>query len=630
MSNENNTNKDVANSLSKYADYGNKGTNAILDSANQINKWYAEQLNKISEGEVPASRLETNIDDTSEELENVENEIVSKIETKVDDYNELQTNNKSNINIVKNTVRISTKASNLEVDSESDNNNELFENDAELEEIQEIPINKFSKLPKKISTVIKGVKLINNTTNKVIKTGKSINTGMNEGGFKSFENSSSKIMTKPIKKVINKATNKATNLVIKDTKKVVSNLRTKVVQKATNTNVREKVVQKTANTLVRITKLLAKLVTDALKLIISMLPEMAPVIIIIVIVAAFCSLFGVSTSEGTIGKYEEYMINTQNEYNKSTVEFYNQGKVVEGTIEGKGMINWRAPLSIIQMLNGNLTFDGAEKELLNSFKKAELFEKVTDVSYTYEKNVEITDINGNKTIQKQTVTETKKVVSNPSLDDFINWCNNNFSVINKYKNKKKLKYDSKQTKFTDNEIEQIKILYNSNSFFDLFSDNFKNNYAYSCVNIGDEQLQAIYNEFLKNAGRRYLMDHSNLKYDECMEYYDCSSWVIHCLAHCGIKTIPNTGAQGIYYNYCNPISVSDRKGGDLIFLKDTYDNGEPGSISHIGIYMGELTINGETTEWVIDTGGNPSGVRIRRYDNGWWNGSNFYGFARLK
>ena len=148
--------------------------------------------------------------------------------------------------------------------------------------------------------------------------------------------------------------------------------------------------------------------------------------------------------------------------------------------------------------------------------------------------------------------------------------------------------------------------------------------------IEDENLQAIYNEFLKNIGTPYLMDHSNLSHTECMEYYDCSSWVIHCLAHTGIITIPNTGAQGIYNGYCNPINVSDRKGGDLIFLKDTYDTGEPGSISHIGIYMGTLTINGETAEWVIDTGGNPSGVRIRKYTDGWWNGPNFYGFARLK
>ena len=52
-------------------------------------------------------------------------------------------------------------------------------------------------------------------------------------------------------------------------------------------------------------------------------------------------------------------------------------------------------------------------------------------------------------------------------------------------------------------------------------------------------------------------------------------------------------------------------------MKDTYDTGEPGSISHVGIYMGELTINNETAEWVIDTGGNPEGVKIRKYNNGW-------------
>ena len=94
--------------------------------------------------------------------------------------------------------------------------------------------------------------------------------------------------------------------------------------------------------------------------------------------------------------------------------------------------------------------------------------------------------------------------------------------------------------------------------------------------------------------------------------------------------IPNTGAGGLYKYYCNPVSVSDRKAGDLIFLKDTYGDFEPGTITHVGIYMGQLTINGETAEWVIDTGGNPSGVRIRKYTNGWWNGTNFYGFGRLK
>ena len=68
MSNENNENKDIANSLSKYNDYENKYTNLIFDSANAINNWYANQLNKMSESEISSSRLETNVDNTIAEL----------------------------------------------------------------------------------------------------------------------------------------------------------------------------------------------------------------------------------------------------------------------------------------------------------------------------------------------------------------------------------------------------------------------------------------------------------------------------------------------------------------------------------------------------------------------------------
>ncbi len=589
MANENNnSNKDIANSLSKYSDYTNKGTNLVLDSANAINKWYSEQLNKITESDIKSNRLETSIDNSTDEIKNTINQPETKLETKVDNYNELQTNNSNNIQKIINTdnSRIKTQVS---------NNRTIVDDVGNTENIDNIENNnlenkytKKGKIPKRIATAIKGAKFINNTANKVVKDGKTINTSLNEGGLKGFENTSSRIMTKPVKKVANKVTEKATNLVAKGTKKVVKKVGTKVVQKTTHL-------------MIKLMQLIIKLIASVMKLILSMLPEIAPVIIILVVIVAFCSFFGLGMSEDTKKNYEQFMISVQDEYDKQTVEYYNQGKIVQGTIEGKGFINWKAPLSIIQMLNGDLVFDNAEKELLNSFKSAGLYEKISEETYTYEKTIEETDRNGNKTTKKQTVTETKKIVSNPSLNDYINWCNNNFSKINKYKKDKKLKYDSKQTKFTDSEVEQIKLLYNSNNFFDLFSGSFKERYAYLSVSIGDEQIQAIYNEFLKNIGVRYLMDHSNLKYDECMNYYDCSSWVIHCLAHCGIITIPNTGAQGIYNGYCYPISVNDRKAGDLIFLKDTYDTGEPGSISHIGIYMGELTINGKTTEWVIDT-----------------------------
>jgi len=141
--------------------------------------------------------------------------------------------------------------------------------------------------------------------------------------------------------------------------------------------------------------------------------------------------------------------------------------------------------------------------------------------------------------------------------------------------------------------------------------------------ITDSQVKAIYEEFVKNKGKKYIQDHSNLNYDKCMDYYDCSSWTIHCLAHAGVKKLPDSTAAGLY-TFCDKVDVNDRKPGDLIFLQNTYTTG----ISHVGIYLGKFTVDGETAEWITDTGGNKSGGV--KYNNGWWNGEHFYAFGRLK
>lgn len=595
--------KDIAKSLNKYTDYAHKGTNLVLNSAESINKWYATQLDKITECDTDVSRIETGVDNAVES----NNISEKKISTKVKQYNEIQTNQRNNKNVVAKVSKIQTTSKNDEKKLEKQ-------------------IDKL-KLTKKISTAIKGAKTINNITQRMIKTGKDISTGLNENGTIAFQESSTRIMTKPIRKAFNKTTNKITKKTAKSTKKFAKKIYTKVNKKITQ-KVEQQVISKVNNVMIKVIKLISKLMAKVGEMVISMLPQIAPVLIIIIIIATFCNFFGIGMSEDTKKSYEKYMISTQKSYDQVTVEFYNAGKIVDGTIEGKGMIDWRAPLSILQMLNGELTFDSTETSILEKFKDAGLYEQIRDETYSYEKETDKVDEKGNKI--KETITDTKKVVKNPTLNDYITWCNNNFDVINEYKINKGLDVDKNQKAFSNNEIEQIKMLYSSNSFFELFSSEFKTTYAYLNVNIGDEQLKAIYEEFLKNVGKRYLMDHSNLKYDECMDYYDCSSWVIHCLAHTGIITITNTGAQGIYNGYCYPVDANDRKAGDLIFLKDTYDTGVPGSISHIGIYMGTLTIDGVTDEWVIDTGGNPSGVRIRKYNNGLWNGTNFYGFGRLK
>ncbi len=422
--------KDVANSLSEYSNTINKGTNIALDSVNQINKWYEKQVEKIIEGNTQNSRLETNIDNNIvEETE----EKINKLQTKVEGYTEIQTNNKKSNVTNQNISRLKTQ-------KEDETLEDTIKNEEEVKELG----NKKGKINSKISTAIKGMKFINNTANKFIKTGKTLNTATNEGGLKSFEKSSSRIMTKPAKKVAEKVTSKLG----KETKKVVKKQG-------------KKLVKKTVNVVEKATKIVAKLVAESMKMILSMLPSIAPIIIIILIIAAIGNFFNFKTS------------------------------------------------------------DEAD--------------------------------------------------------------NINFDEISSY-----------------------------------------------MIQIDDPNLQAIYNELLKNMGKPYLMDHSNLSYDTCMDTYDCSSFVIHCLAHTGIKTIPNTGASGLYSDYCNPVEVNNRQAGDLIFLKDTYDTGTPGGISHVGIYMGTLTIKGETAEWIIDTGGNPEGVKISKYNNGWWNGSNFYGFGRLK
>lgn len=429
MANDNS--KDIANSLNKYTDYTHKGTNLLLDSAENINKWYAEQLNKITESNVDTSRIETGVVYNVGQGNNDKKQ--REISTKLKQYNEIQTNQDNKENLMKN-IKIQTI-------KENDDKN-ILENKLNTS--------------KGFKTSVKGVKLINNTSQKIIRTGRDISAGLSESGTTTFKTTLNRIMTKPIKRVASNGSKKVTKGTIKYTKKI-----TKKIGKGIKNKFGKKVISQGANVMVKLMKFIAKMMADSAKMISAMLPQIAPIIIIIVIVAA-------------IGK------------------FLNFKNTKEAT---------------------NINFD---------------------------------------------------------------------------------------------EISELMIV------------------------IDDEKIQAIYNEFLKNIGTPYLMDHSNLNYTECMDYYDCSSWVIHCLAHTGIITIPNTGAQGIYNGYCYPVDVSDRKAGDLIFLKDTYDTGEPGSISHIGIYMGTLTINGETAEWIIDTGSNPSGVRIRKYTDGWWNGQNFYGFARLK
>lgn len=97
---------------------------------------------------------------------------------------------------------------------------------------------------------------------------------------------------------------------------------------------------------------------------------------------------------------------------------------------------------------------------------------------------------------------------------------------------------------------------------------------------------------------------------------DCSSFVCYVYTKAG-KNMPRTTAQGIYDQYCTPISPSEAKAGDLIFFQNTYNCSE--TITHVGIYCG----NGV----MLEEGG--SHVQYVNCSSSYWQ-SHFYAYGRVK
>ena len=126
----------------------------------------------------------------------------------------------------------------------------------------------------------------------------------------------------------------------------------------------------------------------------------------------------------------------------------------------------------------------------------------------------------------------------------------------------------------------------------------------------DITVKALFNEAEKHIGKRYVFGANG------PNNFDCSSFVCWSFTHSGVKNMPRTTAWGIYKTYCNPVSPSEAKAGDIIFFKNTYDSGSP--ISHVGIYAG----NG-----MMIHAGDP--IRFVSINTPYWR-EHFYGFGRVK
>ena len=126
----------------------------------------------------------------------------------------------------------------------------------------------------------------------------------------------------------------------------------------------------------------------------------------------------------------------------------------------------------------------------------------------------------------------------------------------------------------------------------------------------DVTVKALFNEAKKHIGKRYVFGANG------PNNFDCSSFVCWSFTHSGVKNMPRTTAWGIYKTYCNPVSPSEAKAGDIIFFKNTYNSGSP--ISHVGIYAG----NG-----MMIHAGDP--IRFVSINTPYWR-EHFYGFGRVR
>lgn len=188
-------------------------------------------------------------------------------------------------------------------------------------------------------------------------------------------------------------------------------------------------------------------------------------IILLCAVALITSIFGMNGSETSIQKYEEYMISVQQQYDKQVDDWIidNPEGIVIGVRGDYGRIDWRVPLSVIQATGAKLEFDFSEQILLKAFADAGLLEKHTETEQ------EIIEVDEN---DKEVVKKIKVLtITNAGYDEYMQWCKSNYGVIQMFMGAKGV-YEG-ETEFTSDQMQIIDSLNSSDSFFDMFSDAFK-------------------------------------------------------------------------------------------------------------------------------------------------------------
>lgn len=301
------------------------------------------------------------------------------------------------------------------------------------------------KVSKVATAVSKSGEKVSKAGRTIVRTSRELNKAMSEDG-----SGTDYINEKITRKIKTKTTDKLR----KSTKKAASKAGKKISQ-----TLGKKLLQVAKTVVMKLIKMLISLLAATAEFII-------PLALILIIIIAVCSIFGSTMSESSLNSYKEYLDSIQEEYDKKVDDFLeeNPDGIVFAVDGSYGRIDWRIPLSIMQGTGAELEFDQTEKDLIQKFKSEGLLEK----HEVLEQKVEETDDEGN------TVESTIKVlvITNSMYEDYMDWCKDNYSYISDFNKTKKVS-EGTDTFFSNDQLDMIEMLYQSDFFAEFLGNNFK-------------------------------------------------------------------------------------------------------------------------------------------------------------
>lgn len=394
--------------------------------------------------------LKTSENETNQQQEANNKEVNSRLKTSenTQEKENIQEENKTE----EFTSRIKTNVnnSNDNKSSEGTQKNEAIGNDEEKTKVSKLKtsaskiLQKTFKFNDNQGKVSKTITVMSKTGSKLSKTGRTITRTSRELN-KAISNDGT-----GTEYINDKIGRKVKTKAYKITKKGANKIKKKF-----NQTIGKKLVQVAKTVIVKLLKMLISLFAALAEFII-------PVALVILIIVAIGSIFGSgSSNDKSISDYSSYMTSVQSEYNRQVDDWKRQNPngIVVGVKGDYGQIDWRIPLAIIQSTGAELNFDNNEKNLLNTFKQADLFEK-HEVVY---QEVDSDDSTTN--------TIPVLVITNGVYEDYSVWLNNNYSKIADFNKKKKIT-DGTDTSFSNDQKEMLELLYQSDDFAELLGNDF--------------------------------------------------------------------------------------------------------------------------------------------------------------